>query len=135
MNPSHTYTQSSMSSHDATVDHPIIKHCPILSVGDITPKALIDLEDAHNEYFIAKEINKTDKVKKILRGFKYMHIRNWIALERERYSSPSNTATLRVNYGPTTFHLIGKKWSMAKSSACECRKLTNSEIGARTYKP
>jgi hypothetical protein len=79
-----------MSSHYATVDHPITKHCPILSARDITPKALIDLEDAYNEYFIAKEINETDKV--------------WVAsnacistiglLQRERYSSPSNTATL-----------------------------------------
>ena len=71
-----------MSSHYATVDHPITKHCPILSARDITPKALIDLEDAHNEYFIAQEINKTNKVKKILGSFKCMHIRNWIASER-----------------------------------------------------
>jgi hypothetical protein len=83
MNPSHAYTQSSMSSHYATVDHPIIKHCPIFSARDITPKALINLEDAHNEYFIAEEINETDKVKKILGGFKCMHIHNWIASERE----------------------------------------------------
>jgi hypothetical protein len=90
-----------MSSHDATVDHPITKHCPILSAGDITPKALIDLEDAHNEYFIAKEINETDKVKKILGGFKCMHIRNWIASEREvlialKYSD--FMSQLRANY-------------------------------------
>ena len=56
-------------------------------------------------------------------------------LQRERYSSPSNTATLWVNCRPTTFHLIEKKRSVAKSSACECRKLTNSGIGARTYEP
>ena len=72
-----------MSSTDAVVDHPVTKHCPILSAGDITPKALIDLEDAHNEYFIAKEVDDNDKVKKILGGFKCVHIRNWIASERE----------------------------------------------------
>ena len=92
-----------MSSNDATVDHPITKHCPILSAGEITPKALIDLEDAHNEYFIAKEISEADKVKKILGGFKCVHIRNWIASEREnllelKYSD--FMIELRANYLP-----------------------------------
>jgi hypothetical protein len=92
-----------MSSHYATVDNSITKHCPILSARDITPKALIDLEDAHNEYFIAKEINETNKVKKILGGFKCMHIHNWIASEREvlitlKYSD--FMSQLQANYLP-----------------------------------
>ena len=75
----------------------------ILSAEDITPKALITLEDAHNKYFIAKEINKTDKVKKILGGFKCMHIHNWIASEREvlitlKYSD--FMSQLQANYLP-----------------------------------
>ena len=45
-----------MSTTLATVNHPITKHCPILSAGDVNPKSLVDLEDAHNEYFITKEV-------------------------------------------------------------------------------
>jgi len=41
----------------------------------------VDLTDTHNEYFIAKEIDKADKVKKILGGFKCVHIHDWIACE------------------------------------------------------
>jgi hypothetical protein len=95
-----------MSSHDATVNHPITKHCPILSARDITPKALINLEDAHNKYFITKEINETDKVKKILGSFKCMHIHNWIASEREvliilKYSN--FMSQLQANYLPSNW--------------------------------
>ena len=48
-------------------------------MGDVSPKALVDLVDAHNKYFIAKDIDDADKVKKILGGFKDVHIRDWIA--------------------------------------------------------
>ena len=92
-----------MSSTKAIVDHPITKHCPILSAGDITPKALIDLEDAHNEFFIAKEVNETEKVKKIFGGFKCVHVRNWIASEREnllKLSYDEFMTELRSNYLP-----------------------------------
>ena len=75
---------SATSSTLATVDHPVTKHCPILTAGEVTPKALVDLTDAHNEYFIAKDIEDKDKVKKILGGFKCVHIRDWIACERAR---------------------------------------------------
>ena len=73
---------SPTSSTMATVEHPVMKHCPILTAGEVTPKALVDLTDAHNEYFIAKDIEDKDKVKKILGGFKCVHIRDWIACER-----------------------------------------------------
>lgn len=65
----------------ATVKHPITKCCPILTAGEVTPKALVDLTDAHNEYFITKNIEDKDKVKKILGGFKCVHICDWIACE------------------------------------------------------
>lgn len=70
------YKKSKMSSTLSTVEHPITKHCPILIAGDVTPKSLVDLEDTHNEYFIAKETADDDKIKKILGGFKCVHIRN-----------------------------------------------------------
>ena len=73
-----------MASSQATVEHPITKHCPILTAGEVTPKALVDLTDAHNEFFIAKDIKDKDKVKKILGGFKCVHIRDWIACECAR---------------------------------------------------
>ena len=68
-----------MAPNAAFVEHPVTKHCPILTMGDVSPKALVDLVDAHNEYFFAKDINDADKVKKILGGFKDIHIRDWIA--------------------------------------------------------
>ena len=80
-----------------------MKHCPILTAGDVSPKALVDLVDMHNEYFIAKDINDKDKVKKILGGFKDVHIRDWITSDRERllildYSA--FMAELHTNYFP-----------------------------------
>jgi len=45
-----------MAPNIAFVEHPVTKHCPILTAGDVSPKALVDLVDAHNEYFIAKDI-------------------------------------------------------------------------------
>jgi len=92
-----------MSSNIAFVEHPVTKHCPILTAGDVSPKALVDLVDAHNEYFIAKDINDADKVKKILGGFKDVHIRDWIASDRERLLAldyEAFMAELRINYLP-----------------------------------
>ena len=74
----HAYNRSSMAPMLTTVEHPITKHCPILSASKVTPKVLVDLMDAHNEYFITKDIEDKDKVKKILGGFKCIHIRDWI---------------------------------------------------------
>ena len=73
----------SMSSNIAFVEHPVTKHCPIITMGDMSPKALVDLIDAHNEYFITKDIDDADKVRKILGRFKDVHIHDWIAGDRE----------------------------------------------------
>ena len=79
----HAYTNPSMSTSMACVNHPVTKHCPILTAGDVSPKALVDLVNAHEEYFIAKDIVDADKVKKILGGFKDIHIRDWIASDHD----------------------------------------------------
>jgi len=87
----------------ACVDHPVTKHCPILTAGDVSPKALVDLVDAHEEYFIAKDIADADKVKKILGGFKDVHIRDWIASDRDRLLALTYKefiSELRTNYLP-----------------------------------
>jgi hypothetical protein len=92
-----------MSSNSAVVEHLTTKHCPILTAGDISPKVLVDLTDAHNEFFLAKEIADADKVKKILGGFRCVHIRDWISCERERLLKldyASFMAELRENYLP-----------------------------------
>ena len=92
-----------MSSKIAFVKHPVTKHCPILTAGDISPKALVDLVDAHNEYFIAKDIDNKDKVKKILGGFKDVHICDWITSDRERLLTLDYSAfmaELCTNYLP-----------------------------------
>ena len=92
-----------MAPNIAFVEHPVTKHCPILTAGDVSPKALVDLVDAHNEYFIAKDIDDDDKVKKILGGFKDVHIRDWISSDRERLLKLEYSAfmeELRLNYLP-----------------------------------
>ena len=60
-----------------------MKHCPYFTAGDVSPKALVDPVDAHNKYFITKDIDNQKKVKKILGGFKDIHICDWIASNRE----------------------------------------------------
>src|SRR5277367_583296 len=75
----HAYTQHKMAPSMATVKHPITKHCPIMSAGDVTPQTLLLLENAFGEYFIAKSIAETYQVKHILGAFKCIHIRDWIA--------------------------------------------------------
>ena len=97
------YTHPNMSSNIAAVEHLTSKHCPVLTAGDISPKVLVDLTDAHNEYFLAKEIADADKVKKILGGFRCVHIRDWISCERERLVNLSYAefmSELRENYLP-----------------------------------
>jgi len=92
-----------MSAGSASVEHLATKHCPVLTAGDISPKVLVNLTDAHNEYFLAKEIADENKVKKILGGFRCVHIRDWISCERERLvtlSSAAFMAELRENYLP-----------------------------------
>ena len=98
-----TYTHPNMSSNIAAVEHLTSKHCPVLTAGDISPKVLVDLMDAHNEYFLAKEIADADKVKKILGGFRCMHIRDWISCECECLVTLSYVefmSKLRKNYLP-----------------------------------
>jgi len=97
------YTQPKMSSNIATVEHVTTKHCPVLTAGDISPKVMVDLTDAHNEFFLAKEIADADKVKKILGGFRCVHIRDWISCEWEQLVTLSYAAfmtELCENYLP-----------------------------------
>ena len=56
-----------MLSHKmkASVEHTITKHCPILTPGEATPQVLLILENAFNEFFIAKGIEDKDRVKYI----------------------------------------------------------------------
>ena len=73
-----------MTSNLAIVEHPVTKHCPVLTGGDLTPQTLLLAENAFNEFFIAKNVPKEDEVKLILEAFKDVHIRDWIATDRER---------------------------------------------------
>lgn len=83
MNNKHTYSNmaSSKMTSQATVEYSVMKHCPILTPGDISAKILVDLGDVHNKYFIVKDIANADKVKKVLGGFKDIHIYDWIVCE------------------------------------------------------
>ena len=100
------YIHVSMSSNIAFIEHPVTKHCLILTIGDVSPKALVDLIDAHNKYFIVKDINDADKVKKILGRFKDVHIRDWITSDREHLLAldyEAFIAELHANYLPANW--------------------------------
>ena len=80
----HAYTEPLMASLTATVEHPVTKHCPIVTGGDLTPQTVLILENVFNEFFIAKNVSKEDEVKLILGAFKDVHVRDWIATDRVR---------------------------------------------------
>jgi hypothetical protein len=108
-----------MSVQTATVEHPITKHCPILTEGDLTPQTILLAENAFNKFFIAKNVKKANQVKLILGAFKDAHICNWISTNREhlKLSFEEFIAELRTNFLPTdwvdTIHisLLGKTMS------------------------
>ena len=72
---------SSTSSY-ASVKHALVKHCPVLTAGSITPQTMLLFENACNEFFISKSIDDDDRVKNILGAFKDVHVRDWVASER-----------------------------------------------------
>lgn len=82
IHPNTAYIHTNMSRSLATVEHLITKHCPILSGGETTPQTLLLLENAFQEFFIAKNVSEEDQVKLILGAFKCVHIRDWIATDR-----------------------------------------------------
>jgi hypothetical protein len=93
-----------MSVQAATIEHPITKHCPILTGGDLTPQTILLAENAFNKFFIAKNVKKADQVKLILGMFKDAHIRNWISTSCERLlklSFEDFITELRTNFLPT----------------------------------
>jgi hypothetical protein len=77
------YIQPKMTSNLSTVKHPITKHCPIITSGELTPQILLLTKNAFNEFFIVKTVFKEDEVKLILRAFKDVHIRDWIVMDHE----------------------------------------------------
>ena len=81
--PYRAYIHSNMSRSTATVEHPVTKHCPILTGGETTPQTFLILENTFNEFFIAKGVSKENQVKFVLGAFKCVHIRDWIATDRE----------------------------------------------------
>jgi hypothetical protein len=109
-----------MSVQTATIEHPITKHCPILTGGDLTPQTILLAENAFNKFFIAKNVKKADQVKLILGTFKDAHIHNWISTNRERLlklSFKEFITELRTNFLPTGWvnticiSLLGKTMS------------------------
>jgi hypothetical protein len=93
-----------MSSNIAVIEHPITKHCPLLTAGDLTPQTLLLAENAFNEFFIAKGTAKEEEVKLILGAFKDVHIQDWIATDRERLLTltfSTSMAELRKNFLPS----------------------------------
>ena len=95
-----------MSCALAMVEHPITKHCPILTGGDTTPQTLLILENAFNEFFIAKNVTQEDQVEVILGAFKCVHIRDWIATDRDHIltlSFDDFMTKLRANFLPSNW--------------------------------
>ncbi|CAA7258848.1 unnamed protein product [Cyclocybe aegerita] len=73
---------------EATVEHPVVKHCPVLTAGELSPKAAMELDNAFQDFFTAcgrsKTIAEEEKVPLILSAFKDLHIHDWIASDHER---------------------------------------------------
>ena len=93
-----------MSSNLATVEHPVTKHCPLIMGGDLTPQTLLLAENAFNKFFIAKNVSKEDEIKLILGAFKDVHIRDWIATDRDRLlglTFEAFMAELHTNFLPS----------------------------------
>src|SRR5271154_5806281 len=61
------------SHHHQTLSH---------SHGVITPQTMLLLENAFNEFFVAKSIEDSDRVRYILGAFKDVHVRDWISSDR-----------------------------------------------------
>ncbi|KAF4611693.1 hypothetical protein D9613_004203 [Agrocybe pediades] len=67
---------------EATIIHPRVKDCPILTEGDVTPYTFIQLKFAHWDFFSERDIQDVDKVKQVLPGFRDKKIRMWIRARR-----------------------------------------------------
>jgi hypothetical protein len=67
------YIQSKMTSNISTVEHPITKHCPIITIRELTLQILLLAENTSNKFFIVKTIPKEDEVKLILGALKDVH--------------------------------------------------------------
>jgi hypothetical protein len=72
-----------MTSNVSMVEHPITKHCPIITGGELTPQTLLLGKYTLNKFFIAKTVPKEDEVKLILGAFKDIHIRDWITMDHK----------------------------------------------------
>ena len=109
-----------MSVQTATIEHPITKHCPILTGGDLTPQTILLAGNTFNKFFIAKNVKKANQVKLILGAFKDAHIHDWISTNCEcllKLSFEEFIAELRTNFLPTDWvdtiriSLLGKTMS------------------------
>ncbi|KAH9009482.1 hypothetical protein EDB85DRAFT_2162677 [Lactarius pseudohatsudake] len=70
----------------ATVSHPILTRPPILTAGQITPKAVRDFENHCNTFFInAKDgVEDNEKVKRIIGCFENTLVDDWALCDSER---------------------------------------------------
>ena len=81
--PLHPPTMSTSSKHAASL-YANLTHPPILSEGELTPKALLTFEEDCNSYFLNAKGGVADdhKVLRILNSFRDTHVRNWITTDR-----------------------------------------------------
>lgn len=77
-------TMSSANNGQAMSLYTNLSHPPILSDGDLTPKALLTFEEDCNSYFLNAKGGVADdhKVLRILNSFRDVHVRNWITTDR-----------------------------------------------------
>ncbi|KAF9568677.1 hypothetical protein CPC08DRAFT_605382, partial [Agrocybe pediades] len=73
----------------ATVEHLALNKPPILTEGDVNPRILYKLSNAHREYFSVKAIEAASRVRMILGGFLDEHIKEWINNDRDRIEALS----------------------------------------------
>lgn len=75
---------NSSTNNQATSVYTNLSHPPILSEGELTPKALLTFEEDCNSYFLNAKGGVADdhKVLRILNSFRDSHVRNWITTDR-----------------------------------------------------
>jgi len=83
IHPTAFHMSSAISGH-ATSVYANLSHPPILSEGELTPKALMTFEEDCNSYFLNAKggVTQEQKVLRILNSFRDTHVRNWITTDR-----------------------------------------------------
>ncbi|KAG2078260.1 hypothetical protein BDR04DRAFT_1088024 [Suillus decipiens] len=77
------------ASKNARVKQSSASNPPFLTVGEITPEALLSWEMACMQFFIHKDVPEDERVKKVARGMQDPRIQNWYLTNKEEIDALS----------------------------------------------